>query len=395
LLLHGSGRLRVRAGLHYIAINLMASVLFLIGIALIYGVLGTLNMADIGTQIATLSHADRPLFHMAAVILGLAFLVKAGIWPLSFWLPTTYMAGAAPVAAMFAINTKVGIYVIIRLSMLSLGSTAGASQGFGANALILCGMVTIGFGMLGVLSSQGLARIAAHLVMLSSGTVLAVTGFTLAGGGTAMLSGALFYLISSTIATSALFLLAEPMSRDEGGIAGMLALTADSYGTSLPEDEEIDVGPGLTIPGTFTILAVCFMACVLLLVGLPPLSGFVGKFAMLSGGINPAGLGLGEVGWQVWSFLALILLSGFATLVALVRLGVKTFWAAEGSPPHVLAVEIAPVITLIALTVLLTVQAQTGLRFTDATARALVTPSIYTDGVLRAPRVADQPEESE
>jgi len=394
LLLHGSGRLRVRAGLHYIAVNLMASVLFLIGIAVIYGTTGTLSMADLATQIATLSPEDRPLVHMAAAMMVLAFLIKAGIWPLSFWLPTAYMAGAAPVAAMFAINTKVGVYVILRLSMLTFGATAGASQGFGANVLILGGLATIGFGMLGVLASQGLGRITAHLVMLSSGTVLAVIGFVLDGGGTAMLSGALYYLISSTIATSALFLLAEPMRREEGGIAGMLALTADAYGTGLPEDEEAETGPGLTIPGAFTILALSFIACVLLLAGLPPLSGFVGKFAMLSGGLTSVEPGRG-VGWLMWVFLALILLSGFATLVALVRLGVQTFWTAEGSPPRVLALEIAPVIALIAVAVLLTVQAQTVLRYTDATARALVLPSIYIDGVLRAPRVADQPEASQ
>jgi len=390
LVLHGSGRLRVRAGLHYIAINLVASVLFLIGIAVIYGITGTLNMADLATQVATLSSEDRPLFHMAAAILGLAFLVKAGIWPLSFWLPTTYTAGAAPVAAMFAINTKVGIYVILRLSMLTFGSAAGASQGFGAQILIFGGIATISFATLGVLASQGLGRVTAHLVILSSGTVLAVTGFALAGGGTTMLSGAIFYLISSTIATSALFLLAEPMSREEGSIAAMLAITADAYGTSLPEDEEAETGPGLTIPGTFNILAVSFIACVLLLAGLPPLSGFVGKFAMLSGALNPVGLGRGEVGWLVWGFLALVLLSGFATLVALVRLGVQTFWAAEGAPPRVLALEIAPVIALIALTGLLTFQAQSVIRYTDATAHALSIPSIYMDGVLRGPRGADQ-----
>jgi multicomponent K+:H+ antiporter subunit D len=396
LLLHGSGGLRVRAGLHYIAINLMAAVMFLIGIALIYGITGTLNMADLATQVATLAPEDRPLFHMAAMILGIAFLVKAGIWPLSFWLPTAYMAGAAPVAAMFAINTKLGIYIILRLSMLTVGATAGTSQGFGAQVLIFGGMATMCFGLLGVLASQGLSRIAAHLVMLSSGTVLAVTGFALGGAGTAMLSGALFYLVSSTIATSALFLLAEPMSREEGGIAAMLALTADAYCTDLPEEEaDAETGPGLTIPGTLTILGISFIACVLLLSGLPPLSGFVGKFAMLTGGLNPAGLGRGDVGWPVWVFTALVLMSGFATLVALVRLGVQTFWAAEGSPPRVLALEIAPVIALISLTILLTVNAQTVMRYTDATARALLIPSIYVDGVLRAPRVADQPEECE
>lgn len=395
LLLHGSGSLRLRAGLHYIAINLLASVMFLIGIAIVYGVTGTLNMADIATRTTVLLPEERSLIHLAAVILGLAFLVKAGIWPLSFWLPTAYMAGAAPVAAMFAVNTKLGIYVILRLSMLVFGAGAGASQGFGANLLLIAGMATIVFGVLGVLASQGLPRIAAHLVVMSSGTILTVIGFALAGGGTAMLSGALFYLVSSTVATSALFLLAEPMSRDEGGIAAMLALTSDAFGTALPEDEDTDESPGLVIPGTFAILGASFIGCVLLLAGLPPLSGFIGKFAMLSGGLNPSGLGLGTPDWKIGVFVALILLSGLATLVALVRLGVQTFWAAESEPPRILALEIAPVIALIGVTIILTFQAQAGLRYTDATARALSMPSVYIDGVLRAPRVAEQVEQDQ
>ena len=395
LLLHGSGSLRLRAGLHYIAINLLASVMFLIGIAIVYGVTGTLNMADIATRTTVLLPEERSLIHLAAVILGIAFLVKAGIWPLSFWLPTAYMAGAAPVAAMFAVNTKLGIYVILRLSMLVFGAGAGASQGFGANVLLIAGMATIVFGVLGVLASQGLPLIAAHLVVMSSGTILTVIGFALAGGGTAMLSGALFYLVSSTVATSALFLLAEPMSRDEGGIAAMLALTSDAFGTALPEDEDTDESPGLVIPGTFAILGASFIGCVLLLAGLPPLSGFIGKFAMLSGGLNPSGLGLGTPDWKIGVFVALILLSGLATLVALVRLGVQTFWAAESEPPRILALEIAPVIALIGVTIILTFQAQAGLRYTDATARALSMPSVYIDGVLRAPRVAEQVEQDQ
>ena len=397
LLLHGSGGLRLRAGLHYIAINLLASIMFLIGIAIVYGVTGTLNMADIATQISILSPDERPLIHMAAVILGLAFLVKAGIWPLSFWLPNAYMAGAAPVAAMFAVNTKLGIYVVLRLSMLAFGAGAGASRGVTADILMLAGMTTIVFGMLGVLASQGLSRIAAHLVIISSGTMLTVIGFALAGGGVAMLSGALFYLVSSTVATSALFLLAEPMSRDEGGIAAMLALTADAFGIALPEDEDATAGPelGLVIPGTFTVLGVSFFACVIVLAGLPPLSGFIGKFAMLSGGLNSSGLGLGNPDWKLWVFVALTLLSGFATLVALVRLGVQTFWATEGDPPRILALEIAPVIALIGITIILTFQAQAILRYTDATARALNIPTVYIDGVLRAPRVAEQTDQDE
>src|SRR5690606_30941948 len=116
LALHGSGPTRVKAGLHYIAINLAASLLFLIGVALVYGVTGTLNMADLAVRVPEVPPSDLMLLHTGAALLGIAFLTKAGMWPLCFWLPTTYSAAAAPVAAMFAILSKVGIYILLRLS---------------------------------------------------------------------------------------------------------------------------------------------------------------------------------------------------------------------------------------------------------------------------------------
>src|SRR5690606_269693 len=108
LALHGSGVARVKAGLHYIVVNLAASSLLLIGAALLYGVTGTLNMADLAARVPLIPADDRGLLEAGAGILGVAFLVKAAMWPLGFWLPTTYAAVSAPVAAMFAIMTKVG-----------------------------------------------------------------------------------------------------------------------------------------------------------------------------------------------------------------------------------------------------------------------------------------------
>ena len=94
LLLHGSGWARVRASLHYIAMNLMASSLFLIGVAMLYGVTGTLNMADMAIMVPAIPENDRGLLHAGAAILVVAFLVKAAAWPLNFWLPSTYSAPA-------------------------------------------------------------------------------------------------------------------------------------------------------------------------------------------------------------------------------------------------------------------------------------------------------------
>ncbi|NPD14172.1 monovalent cation/H+ antiporter subunit D [Xinfangfangia sp. D13-10-4-6] len=388
LLLHGSGQVKVRAGIHYIAMNLVGSLFFLVGVALIYGVTGTLSMAQLSQMVGNIAPSERPLFHAGAAIMGVAFLIKAGLWPLSFWLPITYMASAAPVAAIFSVMTKVGVYVILRLSMLIFGLGAGESAGFGADVLVWGGMATMLFGVFGVLGSQGLGRMAAHLVLISSGTVLSAIGLALMGGGTVLLSGALYYMVSSTLATTMLFLLIEPMTREQGGIAAMLALTADAYG--LDADEEDEEEGGLAIPGTMTILGLCFGVCVIVLASLPPLSGFIGKVAMLSGM-----LGVGALpGWVSWPFLAVLMLSGFATLLGLVRIGIQTFWASDSKPPKVLAMEFAPLILLVSIIVAITLRGDAVLRYTDATARALHDPLIYSVGVSEPRRSTVTQEET-
>ncbi|WP_266035765.1 monovalent cation/H+ antiporter subunit D, partial [Brucella intermedia] len=176
LALHGSGPARVKAGMHYIAVNLVASSLFLIGVSLIYGVTGTLNMADLAQKISQVAPEDRMLLEAGAAVLGVAFLVKAGMWPLNFWLAPTYTAAAAPVAAVFAIMSKVGIYVLLRLSPLMFGIGAGSSYGFGNDWLYFGGMVTLAFGLIGVVASQAMGRLASYSILVSSGTLLAAIG---------------------------------------------------------------------------------------------------------------------------------------------------------------------------------------------------------------------------
>ncbi|WP_410217612.1 monovalent cation/H+ antiporter subunit D, partial [Paracoccus sp. (in: a-proteobacteria)] len=385
LLLHGSGQARVRAGLHYIAINLAASLLFLLGVSLIYGLTGTLNMAHLASMMAQVPPGDRPLLHMGFGLLGIAFLIKTGSWPLSFWLPNAYMAAAAPVGAMFAIMTKVGIYAILRLSMLMFSDAAGPSAAFGAQVLVILGMATMVFGMLGILASQSLGRIAAHSVVVSSGTVLAVIGFAQAGGSEWMLAGALYYMVASTLATAALFLLVEPMSRDDGGIAAMLALTAEVYGAKDRDTEGSEVPDGPAIPSALALLSTCFALCVLGLAGLPPLPGFVGKLTMIQGALS--GTSFPPV--LTWGFMALLLVSGFATVIGLARIGIQTFWASEDNNAPVMALEIAPVLALIAVLSVMSVKSEVVLRYTSATAQALHDPSRYAYGVFAAPRVVD------
>jgi multicomponent K+:H+ antiporter subunit D len=159
LLLHGSGTARVRSGLHYIAINLIASAVFLVGVAMLYGVTGTLNLADMAQKLASVPIGDRGLLHAGVAILAVAFLAKAAIWPLGFWLSPAYAAASAPAAALFVIMTKVGVYAIVRLSTLFF-SGDGVMEQLGADALVGGGLVTLALGAFGMLATQRLVRLA-------------------------------------------------------------------------------------------------------------------------------------------------------------------------------------------------------------------------------------------
>ncbi len=392
LALHGSGVQRVSAGLHYIAINLAASFLFLIGVSLIYGVTGTLNMADLAVRIPATAGDERLLLEAGAAILGVAFLVKAGMWPLSFWLLGAYPAAAAPVAASFAILSKVGVYVLLRLSPLLFGDAAGTSAGFGSVVLLIGGMATIAYGMIGVLASQAMGRLASYSLLVSSGTLLAATGLSDAG----VTGGALFYLVSSTLTISAFFLLIELVERGQSPAANIIAVTAEAFGEEEEdqeeeeerEEEKQDDASGSAFPGTFAILGVCFAGCALLLSGLPPLSGFIAKLAMLVAVLAPPGQGVAAgIPLADWIFTALLILSGLAALLAMSRIGIRMFWApVDASVPRVLAVEIVPVILLLSLTIALAVQGGPVMRYMHETARAVHSPVQYVHDVLSAPR---------
>jgi multicomponent K+:H+ antiporter subunit D len=383
LLLHGSGPRRVQASLHYIVVNLVASFFFLVGVSLIYGVTGTLNMADLATRIPALSGGNRILLEAGASILGVAFLVKAAMWPLGFWLLSAYPAAVAPVAAVFAVLSKVGLYVLLRLCPLLFGRAAGEAAGYGGILLLGGGLVTVAFGLLGVLASQAMTRIASFSLMVSSGTVLAAIGLA----NEQVTGGALFYLVSSTLTIGAFFLLIELIERGQNPGADLIAVTAETLGEEADEEAEGEGGTGF--PGTLAVLGACFAACALLLIGLPPLSGFVAKLALIAALLAPAGQGA-TAGIPVanWAFTALLLLSGLAALLALSRVGIRAFWApVDAVVPRVLVVEVAPVVFLLLLTLGLTVKGGPVMRYMEQTARAVHAPSSYLDDVLTAPRV--------
>ena len=363
LLLHGSGWARVRSGLHYIAMNLMASSMFLIGVAMLYGVTGTLNLADMAIMVPAIPENDRGLLHAGAAILAIAFLVKAAAWPLNFWLPMAYSSAAAPVAALFAIMTKLGVYAVLRVWTLLFPQDAGVSALFGGPVLVGLGLATLTFGIIGVIASQHLNRMVAFCATVSSGTLLAALGF----GQPAVTGGALYYTLGSTLAVSAFFLLTELIDRtrevEENPIYVSEVEPDDSFAypvdlapvrdVNLDDDEEALFGRA--IPAAMAFLGLAFVVCALTIAGLPPMAGFVGKVVMLSALLNPGGFGeQAPVSLAAWALLALLVVGGLLTTIAMLLLLIGALvW-----------------------------QADAVLRYANATARSLHDPREYIGSVV-------------
>ncbi len=378
LLLHGYNITRIRAGMQYIVVNLVASLFFLIGIALVYAATGTLNFADLALKIGSLDSTDRFILETGAAILAMAFLTKSAMWPLGFWLPVTYSAACAPVAAMLVLLTKIGVYVILRLWWLMFSDQAGASAGFGGIPLLVGGLLTLAFGAIGLLASQEPRRIASFSAVISSGTLLALVGY----GDATLISAALFYLLSSTLAVAAFILLTELTDRIYTPAASVLALSMEAFAV----EEEPQETAGVVVPAAMAFLGLSFAACALIMAGLPPLSGFVAKFSILHG-ILGSNVSLAPL-WTRWVLLVLLLVAGLTAILALMRFGVRTFWTLYNSSPLRLhPTEAVPVLTLLLLCIAMVIAAGPLSELLTQTSADLQQVPTYIERVLQHPVV--------
>jgi multicomponent K+:H+ antiporter subunit D len=292
LLLHGLGPARIRAALHYVILNLIGSGLFLIAAGLFYGVAGTLNMVDLARFVAQAEGDQLLLMEAAGALLLLVFGLKAAFLPLHFWLPRAYASATAPVAALFAIMTKVGLYSILRFSTLVFGEQAGAASSLGSGVLWVLALLTMALAALGAFAANSLASLLAYLVLVSVGTLLA----GIAVGSAEAISATLYYLIHSTWVIAGLFLLADIIAKQRG-----------EFGSSFK------VGPRLLNPH---LLGGCFFLAAIAVAGLPPFSGFFGKVLLLQA--VPA-----HAAWQLWP---VVLVSGLVGVIGLSRAGSLLFW---------------------------------------------------------------------
>jgi len=383
LALRGVGATRVGMGLHYLVVNIMASLLFLIGVAMIYGVAGTLNMADLANRFSALAPDQRTLFDAGAAILGVAFLIKAGTWPLNFWLPGTYSSAIAPVGAAFAMLTKVGVYALMRVGTLMSEDEAAASM-LGLMMFYL-GLATLLTGTIGMLASHHLARLVSYSLVASTGILLAALGL----GVEALTAPVLFYLIVSALTAGTFFMLTGMTDRTRS--VPSAATPADppmpqsplymAFGVREPDPYGTDDDVGVAIPRAIVFLGLAFVSCVLLVTGLPPLPGFIAKFALLSTAIATApAAGLGPA---AWTLAVAVLVSGFVGVVALTRAGIRLFWTVTArTTPRLRVLEAAPVAFLVALCVLLATAASPVMSYLEHAAASLHEPQDYIRNVL-------------
>ena len=298
LLIHGGGRERTRAAQHYVLYNLIGSAFFLIALALLYRAFGTLNIPDMASRAPTLPEESIPLAQAGGLLLMVVFGVKAALLPLHFWLPRTYSTTSVPVAALFAVMTKVGVYSLWRIHSVVFGHDSGELSDLGVVPLAWLSGLTVVAGAIGALASQTLRWLIANLIVISVGTLL----MTVAMGTTQSVAAGLYYTLHSTLMSGAFFL-----------VAGLILMQRGQA-----EDRFVRSRPLLYPVFTGVLFAVTAMA----MIGLPPFSGFLGKVFILQAAVDS-----GDAIW-VWP---LVLVSGLAALIALSRAGTTLFWRTQGS----------------------------------------------------------------
>lgn len=345
LALHGRGPARVKGGIHYMVLNLIGSALFLVALGLAYGTTGTLNMADFAVKVSELEGNSLELARLSGLLMWVVFGLKAALFPLYFWLPATYANATAPVAALFAILTKVGIYAIARVYGLAFSD--GPLAGLGRDPVWVLALITLGLAAVGVLGARRLGEMVAYLLVMSVGTLVA----GLAWSSPEALGAMLYYMIHSTLVCGGLFLLADLVARGRGELG-----------------DRLEAGPSPIGRG---VLGALFFAAAIAVVGLPPLSGFVGKVALMQAVPAPV-------------YWLLLLGGGLIALVGLSRAGSTLFWRAtgDGATLRLDGPRLAASVALLAAAPALALWGEPVLDACMAVAGQWARPDLYIDAVL-------------
>jgi multicomponent Na+:H+ antiporter subunit D len=294
LLTIGASTDRVRAGIAYVMVSMVSSLIFLIGIALIYAATGTLNMAELAVRLDDVPSGTR---NALFAVLLVAFGIKAAVFPLSTWLPDSYPTAPAPVTAVFAgLLTKVGVYAIIRAH--SLLFPGGALDG----VLMVAALVTMLVGIFGAIAQSDVKRLLSFTLVSHIGYMV----FGIALGNELGMSGAIYYVAHHIVVQTTLFLVVGLIERQAG------ASTLQRLG-------------GLAAASP--LLALVFIVPALNLGGIPPFSGFIGKVALLQAGAADGSA-------LAWILVAGSVVTSLLTLYVMARVWTKAFWRERADAPE-------------------------------------------------------------
>jgi multicomponent Na+:H+ antiporter subunit D len=304
LLTLGGTEARIRAGVTYVIVSLVSSVLFLSAIGLVYGATGTVNLAQLAERLDALPAHTRLVLHVALL---LGFGIKAAVFPLAFWLPDSYPTAPAPVTAVFAgLLTKIGIYAIIRTETLLFPG------GQLSNVLLVAALLTLTVAILGAIVQSDLKRVLSFTLVSHIGYMM----FGIALGTVAGLAAAIFYSVHHITIQTALFLASGLVER-RGGTTSSRRLGGLAH-----------LAP---------LLGVLYFIPAMNLAGIPPLSGFVGKLGLFRAGVA-------EGGWLVYTVVAAGALTSLLTLYAVARIWNVAFWRSplEAENPEPILLDPSP-----------------------------------------------------
>lgn len=346
LIVLGGEKVQLRESIKYILVNVISSALFVITVAYLYSVVGTLNMADISVKIAQI---DQPgIITVIAVLFLVVFGLKGAIFPLFFWLPSSYAAPPIPVLALFgALLTKVGVYAIMRTYTLFFTH----DQGFTHELLMVLSILTIVAGCIGALAYFDVKKIIIYNIIIAVGVIL----FGASQMTETALMGSVFYLIHDILIKGALFLL----------IGVIIAITGTSNLRKMG---------GLI--KTYPMLGWTYLIAAFGLAGIPPLSGFIGKLLIVQGGFEAGNL---------WGSI-FILASSLVVLLSVMRIFIYAFW---GEPVQVSKLDprqyrnlFTPAVILVGLSVVYGVGSEWLVPYMSDAAEVLNNPSRYIHAVL-------------
>jgi multicomponent Na+:H+ antiporter subunit D len=349
LLVMGRSPGRLTGGVKYVTVNLTATLFFITAIGLIYGLTGTLNMADLHAKAAGVENTA--LLTAAAMLLMVAFGIKAALFPLFFWLPAAYHKLPVSVSAFFAgMLSKVGVYALIRMFTLVFTSNPGVTHA----TLLVVAALTMLFGVVAAASQMELRRILSfHIISQVGYMVLGLALFT-----PLSLAGAIVYLVHHIIVKANLFLVSGLIRRSGGSLS--LEAIGGLYKTN-------------------GLLAAGFIIPAFALAGFPPLSGFWAKLLIIKASLES----------RQYSLAILSAGVGLLTVFSMIKIWSEAFWKPVPAKLHTPSTKrplspwmLAPVLTLALATVLLGLFMEPLIKFAMAAAGQLLDPRAYIEAVL-------------